>query len=217
MNKALVAVVGPSGSGKSSSLRNLDPKKTIILDGERKGFPFRNTHEFRILPFDSPGKFDQQFKVAIDTEGIELIVVESFTKYAEMVKTFCQNTYKGFDIWSNYAKIIRGTLNKVKNEKAVIVFTAIDENIKDSDNITGRIISVDGRELQGKIDPEFLIIFYTKVIKDPKEGKMIYNFMTNSDGTTTAKSPMGMFDGPLVANDLNWCLEQARAYFKNGE
>lgn len=214
-SKALIGIVGPSGSGKSTSLRNLDPATTIILDGERKGFPFKGAEKFTILPFANPKQFEDQFAVAIASKP-ELIVVESFTKLAEQTKTLCQTAYKGFDIWSNYAKMIRGYLNKCKNEVAGVVFTAIDEIVEipqvDGSTVSKRLISVDGKELRGKIEYDFLLVFFTEARKN-KDGKVEYFFQTNTDGTTTAKTPMGMFEQALITNDLKAALETAKKYY----
>ena len=40
MSSKLIAVVGPTGSGKSTSVKNLDPKETYIINVARKELPF---------------------------------------------------------------------------------------------------------------------------------------------------------------------------------
>ena len=49
MNKPLIGIVGSSGTGKSTSLRNLPLKDTIIVDLERKGFPFKEAKNFQTI------------------------------------------------------------------------------------------------------------------------------------------------------------------------
>lgn len=215
-HKALIGIVGPSGSGKSTSLRNLNPETTVILDGERKGFPFKGSEKFRIFSFTNPQQFKDKFAEAKATEGVDLIVVESFTKFAEQAKKLCQDIYKGYEIWSNYAKNVRNMLNDCKNDKCAVCFTAIDEIVEipnvDGSTVSKRLISIDGKELKGKIEYEFLMVFYTEPRKS-KDGKMEYWFQTNTDGTTTAKTPMLMFPEQLVPNDLAACLEQAKKFY----
>lgn len=216
-HKPLIGIVGQSGSGKSSSLRGLDPATTIILDGERKGFPFKGGERFIVRPFSTPQEFIAELKAAKENQAIQTIVIESFTKLAEYAKTFCQSAYKGFDIWSNYAKLIRSVLNECKNSHAVVIWTAIDE-IVDIPGVDGtesakRLVSIDGKELKGKIEYEFLMVFFTDVRKS-KDGKnMEYFFQTNTDGTTSAKSPMGMFSEQLIPNDMAAVLKKMKEYY----
>jgi len=49
MNKPLIGIVGSSGTGKSTSLRNLPLNETIIIDLERKGFPFKEAKNFQTI------------------------------------------------------------------------------------------------------------------------------------------------------------------------
>ena len=37
----VIAIAGESGSGKTTSLRNLDPKSTYIIDADRKGLSWK--------------------------------------------------------------------------------------------------------------------------------------------------------------------------------
>lgn len=218
IHKPLIAIVGPSGSGKSTSLRNLSPATTIILDGERKGFPFRGIEQFKVFPFENQAQHDDAFKKALDMPGTELIVVESLTKLFEQIKTLCQRSFKGFDIYGNYSKMVLKTLNDYKNTKATVVVTSIDDIVDiesvDGSKISKRMIAVDGKEQRGKLEKEFLMVFFTEPRKN-KSGNMEYWFQTNTDGTTTAKTPMDMFKEQLIANDMAACLKRMNEHFSS--
>lgn len=219
-HKALVAIVGPSGSGKSTSLRNLDPATTVILDGERKGFPFRGHEKFDVRPFSNPAEHDAAFKAALEKPGVELIVVESHIKLCEQIKRLCQQSYKGFDIYGNYAKMVQQSLNNYKNNKAVVVVTTIDDIVEiqtvEGSSTSKRMMAVDGKELRGKLEKEFLLVLFTEPRKN-KSGQMEYFFQTNTDGLTTAKTPMDMFKEQLIPNDLAAVLARAKEYYKGGD
>lgn len=215
-HKALIAIVGPSGSGKSTSLRNLNPATTVILDGERKGFPFKGSEKFKVLTFTNPTEFDNQFKAALEVPNVEVIVVESFTKYTECVQTLCQKAYSGWDVWGNYAKMVRNRLNNCKNSKAIVVFTALDEIVEipqtDGSEMARRMIAVQGKEMRRNgIEPEFLLVLFTDVSID--KGVISHRFETNNSGVTTAKTPMGMFAQRFIDNDLQAVLVAAKAYY----
>ena len=57
----------------------------------------------------------------------------------------------------------------------------------------------------------FTYVLFTSIIKNT-EGLSEYKFITQSDGTTTAKTPMGCFDELLIDNDLKFVLEQIKKY-----
>lgn len=217
MHKALIGVVGPSGSGKSTSLRNLEIGTTEILDLERKGFPFKIHKDLRVTPCDNVGQFDASLRKAVDNKANKVIVIESFAKYIEMLHRMASQAYKGYDIWNYYNKQIGVTLDTVKNDHAVVVFTAIDEIVRipqvDGSEMAQRRIKVQGKQWEGLIEKEFLMVLFTDVRKN-KEGNMIYQFQTNTDGTTTAKTPMGMFKEQFVPNDLSEIIKAAQIYYE---
>jgi SpoU rRNA methylase family enzyme len=216
LSKPLVAVVGPSGSGKSTSLRNLDPAKTIILDGEQKGFPFTGANKFRVKPFANNGQFNTELKWALSQPDVEVVVIESFTKVAYQIKQVCAQAFKGYDIWSNYSKMVRNAINACKNSKAIVVFTSIDDIVEilqpDGTSLSKRMIGYEGKELgkQGGIEPDFLVVLFTDIRKD-SAGKIAYRFETNNDGVTTAKTPMGLFNERFIDNDLKLVIDAITA------
>ena len=217
MYKPLIAIVGHSGSGKSTSLRNLDPKTTYILDLERKGFPFRNASRFNIVPVENANAFPRMLEKVLKEDDCETVVVESFTKYVEQVNTLATNSFKGYDIWSFYNRTIRNMLDSIKNDKATIIFTAVDDIVK-IPQITGgesshRRVKVQGKVHEGAIEKEFLMVLFTEVRKNEKTEEMEYFFQTNTDGVTSAKTPMGMFDEQLIPNDIVTVLEKAEEYY----
>jgi len=217
MYKPLIAIVGHSGSGKSTSLRNLDPKTTYILDLERKGFPFRNANRFNIVPVENANAFPRMLEKTLKEDDCETIVVESFTKYVEQVNTLATNSFKGYDIWSFYNRTIRNMLDSIKNDKATIIFTAVDDIVK-IPQITGgesshRRVKVQGKVHEGAVEKEFLMVLFTEVRKNEKTEEMEYFFQTNTDGVTSAKTPMGMFDKQLIPNDIVEVLKKVEEYY----
>lgn len=60
----------------------------------------------------------------------------------------------------------------------------------------------------------FTYVLFTEVSRDD-DGNPTYKFKTNSDGTCTAKSPMGMFNELLIDNDLQTVISKIKEY--NGD
>jgi hypothetical protein len=215
MSKAIIGIVGGSGTGKSTSLRNLPPDKTYIIDLERKGMPFPKKFPYT-APCSSTTEFDAALKDALADESCEVIVIESFTKYVEILHTLADKSFKGFDIWNYYNREIRTMLDKVKNDHAVVIFTAVDEIVElvqpSGNTFNVRRIKVQGKQHAGSIEKEFLMVLFTEVKRD-KEGNTRYVFQTNSDGITSAKTPMGMFPESYIDNDVNAVIEAAKNYY----
>jgi hypothetical protein len=57
----------------------------------------------------------------------------------------------------------------------------------------------------------FTYVFFTRVVNDDSTGVQ-YKFLTNSDGTCTAKSPMGLFEDLLIDNDLDYVIKKITEY-----
>ena len=60
--KPNVIVVGKSGSGKSTSLRNLNPERTAVLNTERKQLPFKGANKFMKVPVTNLAVYKTEFK-----------------------------------------------------------------------------------------------------------------------------------------------------------
>ena len=213
MNKPIIGIVGGSGTGKSTSLRNLPADKTTIIDLERKGFPFKEAKQFDIISVDKIPDVNPAIEKAI--KNSDIVVFESFTKYCEQLYSYACKMYKGYDVWTYYNKQIRDLLDKVKNEKAIFIFTAIDEIVRVTQPTGGeyntRRIKVQGKQHEGCIEKELLMVLFTEVRKG--ENSIDYCFQTNSDGVTSAKTPLGMFDDLYIPNDLNEVIKSCNEYY----
>lgn len=217
MSKALISVVGPSGTGKSTSLRNLDPAITRILDLELKGLPFRNASQFQVLPCPNIASLDSNISMVLKDEQVKIVVIESFTKYTEQLMRLMQQSYKGYDVWANFNKQVGIFLDKIKNDHAVVILTAIDEIVKipnvDGSEFSQRRIKISGKQWEGMIEKEMLMVLFTELRKSKETGKITYHFQTNTDGTTSSKTPMGMFEEQLVDNDMALVIKKAEEYY----
>lgn len=74
-------------------------------------------------------------------------------------------------------------------------------------------IKTQGKMLDSVITLEglFTYVLFTKVINNENNG-VEYKFITNSNGTCTAKSPMGLFSELLIDNDLNLVINSIKEY-----
>lgn len=226
MNYPLIAVVGASGTGKSYSLRNLNPQTTRILNIERKPLPFRKSAEYskqNLKEHSSVQTFEADFDVALAAKDIDTIVIESFSKYAEMLLTMAKSVEKGYSIYNLYNDKVTMFLEKAKsNNNKFVVILGIDEIVKFETTSGGetatRRLKVAGKQWEGMIEKEFTIVLFTFVKPDADKTKPPkYQFVTNNyDGTISAKSPPDMFGGLFIDNDIARVVEVVRDYYKLG-
>lgn len=226
MVKPNIFVVGPSGTGKSSSLRNLNPERTVIFNIERKLLPFRNaakfTRQVMIKDYETyryymyGGEMIQNNKKismdsALDNPNTDVIIIESFTTLTEYIYAWCKKKYRGFDVWDAYATEIYDVIYRTKDSDKYIIFTGVDEVTQDEENKMYRDIKVEGKKMKGNIAKEFVMVLATKVNQDA-DGKPVYQFLTNTDGIYPAKSPADMLPY-LMENDLDKVLKLVGEYY----
>ena len=209
--KPNIIIVGPSGSGKSSSMRNLDPKSTAVINTERKQLPFKNANDFMNVPVKSVSEFHSALDKAMESDKIKTIVIESFTSLIEIIYREAEIRYKGFDIWGYYNKEIGRILDKSKNSDKYVIFTAID-GVYDGDNgVEERFVAIDGNRWKKRVEKEFVICLFTDT-KATDEGVQ-YRFRTNTTGRDSAKSPMDMFKSLYIDNCLRKVIRACKDYY----
>lgn len=212
-----VAIVGRSGTGKTSSLEQLPTDRTLILNVENKRLPFKTKfkHEYRIKDYRKLiGDNNEGMLVSgIKSDKFDYIVIDSFTTWAEMVLDFAKKYETGYDIYNRYNDEVSKLMNVIKFQESKIIFVlGIPENVEGMDGLIEKRLKVAGKQWEGSIEKEFPIVFYTSTRKD--EEKMNYFFETQTDGVTSAKSPRGMFESELIPNDLNQVANTIKGYYK---
>ncbi len=230
--KPNIFIVGPTSTGKSSSLRNLDPTNTAILNSEQKALPFRSGLKFtmnkpvtglelepnsqKMLPSMTP--YWNLFEKAIESKNVKVLVNESFTSLTEQIYAASKRFFSGFDLWGNYNEEITKVLHRSKNTEKYVVFLGTDMIIEGENGVEERCISVQGNRWKKNVEKEFVIVLYTQMITNDK-GESEYRFITNKMKgfeNIPAKSPMGMLP-PTMPNDLNLVIEYIEKYYNEEE
>jgi hypothetical protein len=223
LHKPLIAIIGPSGSGKSSSLRKLvtgeanspyQPEEVLFYDIERKGLPFKP--KFAVKPIDSFEQFQTQWAIDKVNPKYKLAVWDSGTKLFELAKAKADSAFKGYDIYKNYGTWVGKVLENAKNTNMPVVMTGIDEIVKiplaEGGERAQRRFKIEGKQWEGNIEKEFLCVLFTEPVKNKTTGKMEYFFQTNTDGITSAKTPIDLFAEQLIPNDISLVLKKVEEY-----
>lgn len=204
-----VLIMGESGTGKSTSLRNCDPAITAVVNPVGKALPFRGSARFETLDGETDAGEVNRFIREQVARGKKLIVVDDF-QYILSVPYMQRIKESGWDKWNdfgaNYFEIIQ--VCKELPEHVVVAYLTHTETLE-SGVTTIKLI---GKLLREKITIEglFSIVLRTGV----NEGK--YYFYTQNSGKDTVKSPMGMFPSYAIENDLNYVYEKILNYYGVG-
>lgn len=222
-----IAVVGESGTGKSTSLRNLNPEETFIISTTGKPLPFRAWKK-KYIPIKIEGKnvsgnyyvsskWDQILKILqiIDKmmPQIKQVIIDDFQYVLsyEFVDRATEVGYTKFSELAQHAMEILRYSEKMR-EDCKMIFLTHSENV--GDNVNPKyVIKTVGKLLSEKVTLEglFTYIFFTKVCEGDS-GRMEYKLITNNDGTCVAKTSFGMFEDLEIDNDLNEIIHVIDAY-----
>lgn len=217
-----IAIVGESGTGKSTSLRNLNPETTFIISTTGKPLPFRAWKK-KYIPIKIEGKnvsgnyyvsskWDQILKILqiIDKmmPNIKQVIIDDFQYVLsyEFVDRATEVGYTKFSELAQHAMEILRYSEKMR-EDCKMIFLTHSENV--GDNVNPKfVIKTVGKLLSEKVTLEglFTYIFFTKV-SEGDSGRMEYKLITNNDGTCVAKTSFGMFEDLEIDNDLDKIID----------
>lgn len=199
-----VMVCGQSGTGKSTSLRNFKPEEVAVINVSGKPLPFRgNLKTKNTFITTDYGKID----AAMQKTDRKSIVVDDATYLMtdEFMRTAKNTGYQKFtDMALNFYTLIKRAAELPPDK--IVYFMG---HIATDDNGNERFKTI-GKLLDEKVTLEGLFTIVLKTVV--QDGK--YYFSTQNSGHDTVKSPFGMFEEPLIENDLKAVDAAIRAYYE---
>lgn len=191
-------ILGESGTGKSTSLRNLNPADTLLIQSIKKPLPFRS-----------------KGWAYVSKEGGNMIVSD---QSAQIIAAM-QKTRRPVIVLDDYQYILANEFMRRTEERGYDKFTEIGRHAWDilcaasalPDHVrvyilshtetseTGRIkAKTIGRMLDEKITLEGMlsIVMRTCIVNGQ------YLFATRNNGMDTVKTPLGLFESEHIENDL---------------
>ena len=198
-----ILILAKSGTGKSTSLRTLDPKTTMIIQPKKKRLPFPHKDWKKWNKDSATGSIFQintfsgikAVLTKMEEVGKKVIVIDDFV-YVLADRVMSDIDIKGFDKWTELAADFNDLMNHIDNmheDIRVYIMTHTDE-----DDV-GRIkMKTAGKLIDNLLTPEGMFTIVLGMAKDDS-GSF---FITNGSSMTPYKSPMEMWDEKQIPNDL---------------
>ena len=197
-----VLILGESGSGKSTSLRNFNKDELVIYNVAGKPLPFRggtqllraNNVSYNTIMQNMSKK---KFRCYVIDDSQYLLAFELFGRVAE--KTYDKFT----EMAVHFYDLIQFVIRQMPPD-CIVYF------LHHTDDIDGKVkAKTVGKMLNEKLTVEglFSIVLMAKNL----DGR--YVFRTHSDGRDTVKTPMGMFEQDEIDNDLKAVDAAIREYY----
>jgi hypothetical protein len=196
-----VLIIGESGSGKSTSMRNFQPGELGIINVSRKPLPFRTS--LKCVNTDNYMQIDDTITKAkaksLVIDDAQYLMANEFMRNAKV------NGYQKFtDIALNFWTLVQTVVNDLPDQKIVYFMAHTERDASGNEKM-----KTIGKMLDEKITIEGLFTIVMKTVV--QDGR--YMFSTQTNGQDTVKTPMGMFDQPLIDNDLRMVDMTIREYY----
>ena len=206
-----IAIMGESGSGKTTSMRNLDPASTLYIDCDKKGLSWKgwrktfNADKKNYYCTDHPEMALQYLKMANERESakhIKVIVFDTINglMVADEMRRMRE---KNYDKWMDLAASIYNLIDYALTvrEDLTPIFIAHTQTDHDDNGYMFTRIKTSGRKLDKiTLESKFSTVLLAKCL----DGR--YVFETQSENST-AKSPMGAFTEKQIDNDITLVLK----------
>ena len=201
----VICIAGESGSGKTTSMRNLDPKSTYYIDADKKGLSWKgwrsqyNEQNKNYLKCDDANVVRVYIKkLAIDCPRIKVIVVDTINGLM-VADEMRRSKEEGYDKWVDLATCVWDLIVECYDyrDDLTIVFTAHTQTETDDAGYRFTRIQTSGKKLNKIVlESKFTTVLLAKCV----DGKYLFETRANN---STAKSPMGAFEEFEIDN-VEW-------------
>lgn len=205
----VICIMGESGSGKTTSLRTLNPDETFYVDCDKKGLSWRGWREQysrekgNYYKCSDPVKISEVLKtISAEKADIKFVVIDTLNSIMaddEMRRA----KEKGYDKWVDLAACVWDLVTKANTyrEDMTVILLAHTQTERDESGYSFTRIKTNGKKLDKLcLESRLNCILLAKVV----DGK--YVFETHSNNSTT-KTPMGAFEEDVIDNDIQIVLK----------
>lgn len=219
-------LLGKSGTGKSTSIKTLDPNETIIVNVLGKRLPFKGSNSlyskekknmFRLDDYTHVVKLLEQVN---NISSIKNVVIDD-SIYIMRKEYFTRAKEAGYGKYTELAQHFQQIVSLCeKMREDINVFLILhSEDITSDNTTTGYKVSTIGKLLDTQYNPIEVVpmVLYSSVRYDDK-GNATYGFYTHrtKEGSVEipAKTPDGMFEEDFIPNDLGVVVKAMNSYYE---
>ena len=222
-----VIILGKSGTGKSSSIKTLNPKDTIILNVLGKKLPFKgssslynkdNKNLFRVD--DYAQTINMLNTIDKNATHIHNVILEDciYIMRKEYFKRAKETGYGKYTELAMHFQQIISTIENMREDINVFLILHSEDVQSDKTTISYKVSTI-GQLLDSQYNPVEVVpmVLYSSVKYDDK-GIASYGFYTHRfmDGMIEipAKSPADMFEEDFIPNDLGIVVNAMKEYYE---
>lgn len=208
----LIGLMGESGSGKTTAMRNLDPETTFYIDCDKKGLNWKgwkeqfNGEKKNYLSTDFPQVVLKALKAINDNkefQHIKVVVIDTINGLM-IADENRRRAEKSYDKWADLAWAIYDLLDYALTMRSdlIVVFVAHSQTDRDDSGFSFTRIKTSGKKLDKiTIESKLNTVILAKKLED---GKRVFVL---EDGNSTTKVPMGAFDEAQIDNDITLVIK----------
>ena len=200
MNSVPVLLIGQSGSGKSTSLRNFTKDEVAVVNVLGKPLPFKS--DIKAPKCDD---YASILKAIAGTKKKTIVIDDA--NYLITNEFMNKSSVKGFDKYNEMGNNFFNLINGIKNiEGGKTVYLIMHEDTDENGNVKPKTI---GKLLDDKVNIQGMFTVCIRSMFD--NGNYIFRLKTN--GQDCVKTPFGMFDTDIMENDLKEFDKVIRDYY----
>ena len=196
-----VLIIGNSGTGKSTSIRTLDPSDTFIINVIAKPLPFKGANKAYIML--SADGLTGNYYASDDSNKIRRVISHVNNKRTD-IKTLIIDDWT-YSLSNDYMRTALEKGYEKFSKMAQNAWSIMRDLIASRDDLTCFIMAhsdVGSHGIVKMLDEKVCIEGMVSIVLHSMIVNGEYKMLTNSDGIHLAKSPMGMFEDKLIDNDL---------------
>ncbi len=213
----IIGIMGESGAGKTTSMRNLDPATTYYFDCDKKGLSWRGWKKQYSGEAKNYRCTDDQAEILAILRGInekcpniKTVIVDTLNGVM-VADEMRRSREKGYDKWVDLAVAVYGIIDYAlqMREDMTVVFVCHSQTVRDDNGYMFTSIKTNGQKLSKiGLETKFPIVLHAKCI----DGEYIFETQANF---STAKTPLGLFADKTIPNDITTVLQAIEEY-ENG-
>lgn len=215
----VIGVMGESGSGKTTAMRNLDPKITFYIDCDKKGLNWKgwrkqysvdNKNYFATDSFSSCKSLMDKVDKSENFKHIKYLVIDTINgmMVAEEMRILAMQGGDKRSAWTDLASNGWDIINKALTlrDDLTVIILCHSETISDDNGIVKTRIKTNGRKLEKLVLESKMTTVVWAVRQDGK-----YKFILSADGST-CKVPLGAFQADECENDIMIVIKALEDY-----